>query len=263
MKRLLIASAVLLPAWGAASAQENRDIRVRVGPGVQFRPIFQGADRIEAAPWFDFGIARGTEPFKVKTPYRGSGIGLVSSGPFSFGPVANLQPGRKNSDVGAAVGNVATTLELGAFGQYDPSDSLRFRAQLMKGIGGHKGLVGAVGVDRIWHDGDRYAFSVGPRIVFSDARFQRAYFGVTPTASVASRLPTYRPGAGVHAIAVASGMTYQLNNRWGLFGYARYDRLVGDAARSPIVRKFGSRNQLSGGVGMNYTFAIHRGPKAR
>jgi outer membrane protein len=49
-----------------------------------------------------------------------------------------------------------------------------------------------------------------------------------------------------------------LNDRWGLFGFARYERLVGDAAKSPIVREFGSRNQLSGGIGLNYTFTIPR-----
>jgi outer membrane protein len=69
-------------------------------------------------------------------------------------------------------------------------------------------------------------------------------------------LPIYRPSGGVHAVAVASGVTYALSNRWGLFGFARYERLVGDAAKSPIVRQFGSRNQLSGGIGLNYTFTI-------
>jgi outer membrane protein len=33
---------------------------------------------------------------------------------------------------------------------------------------------------------------------------------------------------------------------------------VGDAAWSPIVRELGSRNQLSGGIGLNYTFTIKR-----
>ena len=94
--------------------------------------------------------------------------------------------------------------------------------------------------------------------MLSDARYQRAYFAVTPAASLASGLPAYRPGGGIQGVAVASGMSYQLNSRWGLFGYARYERLVGDAARSPIVREFGSRNQLSGGIGLNYTFTIHR-----
>ena len=57
---------------------------------------------------------------------------------------------------------------------------LRVRAELLKGINGHKGLVGSIGADKIWRDGDQYVFSVGPRVLFSDARYQRAYFGVTP-----------------------------------------------------------------------------------
>ena len=137
-------------------------------------------------------------------------------------------------------------------------DSFRLRGELLKGINGHEGLIGAIGADKIWRDSDRYVFSIGPRVLFSDARYQRAYFGVTPAASLATGLAAYRPGGGVHGVAVASGVTYALNNRWGLFGYARYERLVGDAAKSPIIRELGSRNQLSGGVGLNYTFTIPR-----
>ena len=51
---------------------------------------------------------------------------------------------------------------------------------------------------------------------------------------------------------------FNFNAGWGMFGFARYERLVGDAARSPIVREFGSRNQLSAGIGLNYTFTIRR-----
>ena len=60
------------------------------------------------------------------------------------------------------------------------------------------------------------------------------------------------------AVAATSGLSYQFNDRFGLFGYARYERLVGDAAKSPIVRELGSRNQLSGGLGLSYTFNIKR-----
>ena len=62
----------------------------------------------------------------------------------------------------------------------------------------------------------------------------------------------------MHALAVASGLSTQFNDRFGMFGYARYERLVGDAAKSPIVREFGSRNQFSAGAGLNYTFRIKR-----
>ena len=57
---------------------------------------------------------------------------------------------------------------------------------------------------------------------------------------------------------MASGLDYQLGPRWGVFGYARYERLVGDAAKSPVVREFGSRNQMSAGIGLNYTFTVKR-----
>jgi len=258
MKYLPIALAAILPAWSAASAQDANDLRVRVGGGVQLLPDFIGAKSSDLAPLFHVNIARGTNPFGVGAPDDSPAIALVSSDGFSFGPAGNIQGRRKESDVGAPVGSVPRTFEAGAFAQYLVSGSIRFRAELLKGINGHKGLVGTIGADKIWRDGDRYAFSIGPRVLFSDGRYQRAYFGVTPAVSLATGLPAYRPGGGVHAVAVASGLSYSLDSRWGVFGFARYERLVGHAARSPIIRELGSRNQMSGGIGLNYTFTVRR-----
>jgi outer membrane protein len=258
MKHLLIASAALVPAWSAAAAQDSRDIRVRVGLGAQLQPEFVGADSTNLAPLFHVNTARGNNEFKFGAPDDSPSIAVVSDDGFSFGPAGNIQWKRKESEVGAPVGNVSTTFEAGAFVQYEAKDSFRVRAELLKGVNGHEGLLGSMGADKIWRDGDRYVLSIGPRVLFSDGRYQRAYLGVSPAASMASGLPTYRPGSGVYAVALASGLTYELNSRWGLFGFARYERLVGDAARSPIVRELGSRNQMSAGIGLNYTFTIHR-----
>lgn len=258
MKHILIASAALLPAWGAASAQDAEDLRIRVGIGAQVRPDFIGADSTEVAPLWKLNIAHGTDPFKFSAPDYSPGIGLIKSGGFSVGPAANIASGRKNSDLDVPVGKVKTTIEAGAFASYQVSDSLFLRAEALKGLGGHRGVVGQVGADQVWRDGDRYVFSVGPRVLFSDSRYQRAYFGVSPTAALASGLPAYRPGGGIHGVAAASSASYQFNPRWGVFGYGRYERLVGDAAKSPIVRELGSRNQLSGGLGLSYTFTMKR-----
>jgi tetratricopeptide (TPR) repeat protein len=109
-----------------------------------------------------------------------------------------------------------------------PSDSFRLRAELLKGLNGAGGVVGMIGADKIWRSGDQYMFSIGPRLLLSDARFQRAYFGVSPAASLATGLPTFRPKSGVYGVALASGASYQFSTHWGVFGYARYERLVGD-----------------------------------
>lgn len=258
MKRRLIAWIVLVAAASAAPAQENRDIRVRVGLGAQLRPDYYSSDKTEVAPLFDIDVARGDDLFKFEAPDDHFAVAVIDKDGLSIGPVANIASSRKDSDVGAPLGKVKTTIEAGAFAQYQWGESIRLRAEALKGIGGHKGLVGALGADYVWRDGDRYVFSVGPRVLMSDGRYQRAYFGVTPAAALASGLPAYRPGGGIHGVALASGLSYQFTPRIGLFGFGRYERLVGDAARSPVVRELGSRNQVSGGVGLNYSFTVKR-----
>lgn len=259
MKYFLLSAVALSSFASAAQAQDSDDYRVRAGLGAQLRPKFLGADKTEAAPLFDIDIARGSNNFKFEAPDDGFAIALLSSNGFSFGPAANIAPSRRSKDVGLAVPKVSTTLEAGAFAQYEVADSFRVQGQLLQGLGGHKGIVGKVGADKIWRDGDRYVFSVGPRVLFSNSRFQRAYFGVTPATALATGLPVYRPSSGIHAVGLTSGLSYQFNPRFGMFGFASYDRLVGDAAKSPIVRsKNGSRTQMAAGAGLSYTFTVKR-----
>ena len=258
MKHSMFGAAALLMSSSAAFAQDTNDLRVRVVLGAQVRPKFIGSDSTEVAPLWRLNIAHGTDPFKFNGPDYSPGIPLISSGGFSFGPAVNIAAGRKNSDFEVPVGKVKSTIEAGAFASYEIADSIYLRAEALKGLGGHDGIVGTIGADKIWRDGDRYVFSIGPRVLFSDSRYQRAYFGVTPAVALATGLPTYRPGGGVHGVAAATSISYQFDPRWGLFGYGRYERLVGDAAKSPIVRQLGSRNQLSAGLGLSYIFTMKR-----
>jgi len=90
--------------------------------------------------------------------------------------------------------------------------------------------------------------------MISSKKHQQAYFGVSPAASLRSGLPAYDAEAGLTAIGLTSGYLRQLTPRWGISTYAKYDRLLGDAANSPVVRRLGSRNQVHGGIGLTYTF---------
>jgi outer membrane protein len=261
MKIVIPALALALVAVSfPASAQDSEEnvYRVRVGLGGQFKPAYPGADKADLRPLFDFDLARGIEEFRIETPDDRFGVRLISAGRFSAGAAAGYQGSRKDKDVGAPVGKVDASIELGGYADYLVTDSLRVRGELVKGVTGHEGLVGQVGVDHFWRDGDRYAVTLGPRVLFSDAKYQRAYFGVSPAAAAATGLSAYRPGGGIHAVALASGIQTQFGPRWGMFGYARAERLIGDAAKSPLVRTYGSRNQLSAGVGVSYAFTVRR-----
>ena len=51
------------------------------------------------------------------------------------------------------------------------------------------------------------------------------------------------------------GAEYAWSDRITLYGDAGYRRLVGDAADSPIVKRAGSENQFTAGLGLTYRFS--------
>jgi outer membrane protein len=265
MTKLILAaaaSALLLPATAHAQTYVDEgkpDIRVRIGLGGQVKPKFIGSDEADLAPLIRVAVARGDADFRFSAPDDGFGVNLVRFGDLALGVAGNLQSARKDKDAGIAIGKVDRTVELGGFADYQLSDSFRLRAELRKGLGGHDGLVGQVGADAIVRQGDHYTLSVGPRLLLSDGRYQRAYFGVSPEAAVRTGLPVYRPSSGVYGVGLVSGLAGQIGNGpWGIVGYARYDRLVGDAGKSPFIRGYGSRDQIAGGLALSYTFRVKR-----
>ena len=124
----------LLPAWSAASAQDGRDLRVRVGVGAELGPQYPGADHDKIGPLFDLSFARGTDPFKFKAPDDSPGLALISSKGFTVGPAVNFVGSRRDSDVGAPVGRVAPTVEAGVFAGYRFGD---FRLRGLEVFLGH------------------------------------------------------------------------------------------------------------------------------
>jgi outer membrane protein len=235
------------------------DLLVSIGLGAQVLPKYPGAADVAVAPLPRVDIRHVGDPLYIAAPDQGTGIGLLGNRTgVDFGPTFQLQGKRREKDVGAPVGNVGFTVEAGAFVQAWIGPHLRLRAEGRQGIGGHKALVGDLSADAVFRDDDLTIFSMGPRLRLSDAKYQRAYFGVTPAAAVRTGLPAYRPGGGAYAVGAMAGLLHQFSPQWGMSAYAGYDRLIRNAGHSPIVRAFGSRDQFSGGLALTYTFTVHR-----
>lgn len=256
---------ILLFPLSATSAQDSSDgekkkepKRYRVGLGAQFVPSFPGSEDFSIRPFGDFSRTRGDKPFAFEAPDENFGFAVVKAGALRIGPALNIEGSRKPSDIGAALDKVDTTFEAGAFVEYQLTPNFRTRSEVRKGLGGHDGWIGNVSADFIMRDGDRYLFSIGPRVTISNRTYHRAYFGVTPGESVATGLATYDPDGGVQAIGATTGLLFGIGPNWGIYSYAKYDRLVGDAARSPVVRQLGSRDQFSGGLALTYSWGGRR-----
>ncbi len=253
-----VAAAFALSSGSARAQDDSGPRRTRVAIGPQLVPSYPGADAYSLRPLIDVSRARGDAPFEFEAADESFGFPVFRSSGFSVGPSAGFEGRRRARDVGADLPTVGVTVELGAFAQYQLSPAFRLRGEGRKGLGGHRGWVGIVGADYITRRGDDYLFSIGPRVTLTDGRYHRAYFGVEPRDSAPSGLPSFRPDGGVQALGGSVTVLRQITPRWGVYGYAKYDRLVRDAARSPVVRSFGSRDQLSGGIALTYTFGGSR-----
>jgi len=255
--RSAVAAALLLPAAPALAKDDDQPKeprRTRIALGGQFVPSYPGSDRLVPRPLFDLSRSRGDKPFRFEAPDESFGFGLIKTGGLRVGPSLNYEGSRTAKDVGAPMDKVGDTIEVGAFAQYQFGENFRIRGEGRKGLGGHDGWIGDLGADYIARNGDKWLLSIGPRVTLSDGRYQRAWFGVTPAESVRTGLATWRPDGGIQAVGATAGLITQFSRRWGVYSYAKYDRLVGDAARSPVVRTFGSRDQFSGGLALTYTW---------
>ncbi len=250
---LIGAAAFALFAASPAAAQRT----VTLGIGAQTYPQYPGADSYGIAPLPIFGLRRPGRPIPFGSADDGAGIGLLGyESVINFGPAIRFQNKREENDVGAPVGDVPFTVEVGGFVELYPSRNFRIRGELRRGIGGHKAWLGSLGADLILRDDQNYIFSVGPRVRWADNRYHDRYFGVTPAVAGATGLAMLDPDGGIYAVGAIANFTRRVGRNWGLQAYAGYDRLVGDAADSPIVRTFGSRDQFSGGAGLWLEFTV-------
>src|SRR6476659_2897914 len=195
--RLLLGLALVSTASLAHAddgAKPPRRYRVTLGAGVV--PKFPGAGKDRVTPLFDVSTARGDKPFRFSAPDDGGAFSLVKGDTFQIGPVVDYKGKRKVSDSNGLLPEVKATIEAGGFVAVMPTPSIRLRLDVRKGLNGHKGVIGVAGMHYIARDADLWLFSIGPRLTWSNARYQRAYFGVP----AGNTLPAYNPGSGLQAV---------------------------------------------------------------
>lgn len=257
----LLCAMSLFPAGALAQErdEEQRDTRdriVTVGMGADLTPNYPGSNAYSFGPFPDFGIRREGEEPAFEAGDESAGFAILNLGPISIGPAAAIVYGRRQEEVGAPIAEVDLTYEVGLFVEAFLTEHLRLRAEARRGINGHSSWTGDIGADFIIHLAEASHLAIGPRLRIGEDRFMDTYFGVTPAVAAAAALPQFDPGGGIWSAGATASFNTELSQSWGLYGYARYERLVGDAADSPIVRSFGSRNQFGVGLGLSYSFRL-------
>ncbi|MGZ5803999.1 MAG: MipA/OmpV family protein [Xanthobacteraceae bacterium] len=232
---------------------------VTVGADARIAPKFEGSDLYEFFPLPAFDIRPMGTPARFTAPRDGLGVTVFEAGKFNFGPVLYLEFARqvKSDPILAGSTDVKWAWEAGTFAEYWPSEWMRGRIELRKGFVGHHGVILDSAIDAIAPLNSQWTLSGGPRMRVADSSANSRYFDVTPEQSQASGLPAFDAKGGVRSVGAGGKLRYELNSTWATSAYLEYDRLVGDAARSPLVSTdHGAANQLMVGTGFTYSFDI-------
>ena len=217
--------------------------------GVQAQPEYFGAEEFRYGPDIGFSL----DYFSFGGREIGSLSGEEALG-LSFVPSFRYIPERSAADYAELTGleDVDAAIELG-FGARYRLPNVEIFADLRRGFGGHEAFVGELGADLVVVPTDRLTLRAGPRVLWGDEDYTGTYFGVTGSEAAASGFDAFTPEAGLVSAGVELGVTYQVNDIWGVEGAVRYDRLQGDAADSPLVQ---DDSQISLRVGITRSVTL-------
>jgi outer membrane protein len=242
-----------LPVVPPASGTWN----VMVGVGGEYAPEFEGSKRSILSPVPIISIRRvGSTTDQFRGSRDSSSIALIEFGDLRAGPAGKFIRARKASDYSQlkGLGDVSTAFELGGFVEYFPTDWLRARVETRQGFGGHQGVVADFSADFIVPVMQRFVISAGPRFTWESTKATSPYFSVDAVQAMTSGLPAFSAKGGAHSVGVGAQVSYRVDPKWEVRGYVEYQRLLGDAAASPLVALRGSPNQTTFGVGASYSF---------
>lgn len=231
---------------------------VMVGVGGEYKPDFEGANRAMFSPVPIFSVRRAGSTEQFRGPRDGSSIALIDFGGLRAGPVGKFVAARKSYNYSelSGLGDVKTAFELGGFVEYYPVDWFRTRVELRQGFGGHSGAVADFSADVILPVIQRLTISVGPRFTWESTKATSPYFGIDAVQAMATGLPVFNAKGGAHSVGAGAQVSYRINPQWEVHSYVEYERLLGDAASSPLVTLRGSPNQTTFGIGASYSFDV-------
>lgn len=264
MTRFAALSFAALALTGPAIAQgsDNEGWSVTLGAGGLYAPTYEGDDETRLSLLPSIEVAYGDDFFA--SVQNGVGYRFINTQTLKAGPIGRIvfsrdEDGQQVFAIGGddtgdlqGLGDVDASFEVGGFVEYD-FGFLTLKAEARQAVSGHQGWVADLGASwsgRSTLSGRPILWSAGPRARLVSDDYSEAYFGVTPSQSGASGLPTYASGGGLHSYGLGAALVAPLSRdrRSALVFVAGFDQLTGDAGDSPLVQLRGSEEQASIGL---------------
>jgi outer membrane scaffolding protein for murein synthesis (MipA/OmpV family) len=223
--------------------------RITLGAGAMIQPNFEGARRYELEPSGIIDVRYRDIAFL--SDGEGLGVNLFRGRGFRAGIALSYDLGRDSHDDPRLhnLANISPAPEPKIFAQYFLLPMV-LTIDLCKGIGGHAGLIGDIGVYVPLPIAHHTYLFLGPSVTAADHRYMKSYFGVDAAEATSSALPQFTARGGLKNAAFGQPL-FGLLASTGCWLARVPLKLLGDAAASPIPQ---TRTQLVLGLDIGYRF---------
>jgi outer membrane scaffolding protein for murein synthesis (MipA/OmpV family) len=221
-----------------------------VGVGTTVRPAYEGARRFVVQP--DVLLDLRYRDLFFLSDGEGLGVNLLRGRTYRAGIAVAYDLGRADDRDGHLRGlhNISPAPEAKLFGELAVLP-LVVTGAVRQGIGGHDGLIADFGAYMPLPIGKDITVFLGPTVTVADSTYMKSYFGVTPSQARAGTLPAFAPGGGLKSAGFGITAVDFIAADWFIEADAGFERLLGDAARSPVSL---NDAQLSIGIHVGYRF---------
>ena len=96
--------------------------------------------------------------------------------------------------------------------------------------------------------------SVTGDLVWANQDHMQSYFGVSTAQAVSSSNARFDADSGIKSAGLGVSANWMISENWMAISNLKYQRLMNDAADSPLVTDQGSADQVSASVGLIYAF---------
>lgn len=272
---LLSASTGALADTPAARMMPDGSRDMYVGLGVMSAPRYKGSDERDTDPvalvqvqWsngiFLSGLSLGMHlspeptveygPLLAIEPGRHASGSQKLSGIDGIGGVSIAGPGSVDtpspSSPALRFNEVSSRPVAGGFFNYYLDESLRLTSSLLYGAGEDRnGLLLQAGVQKsLATFGPHHRVAVSAGVTFANRHYMQDYFGAQPATGSGAG---FAPSSGLRDVQLTLHWNWELSRLWLLSSQVSAQRLMGDAADSPMTAR---RNNIAVRTGLAYRF---------
>ncbi len=219
---------------------DRPNFEARLGIGSTFEPRYDGSDRYHmmAGPSIDLRY----KDILFGSTGEGFGVNFLQGPNWRMSIAAAYDLGRRGHDDPSrlnGMGNINPAPLMKIAGEYVVSKDfpLVVRAAFTRSFGGSNGWTADLGTYMpLPGSSQTFYWFAGPSVTFADSNYMQSWFGVNGQQAAASGYRQYNASAGLKSAGFGITMVYFVNKHWFVSADGAIKRLLGSAARSPIIQ---------------------------